>query len=71
MLANINSYSKMTSVLMLYSVTLFLRLKEVTCDTVQLLAGFLQCNGRKFDETEDFKMCFHHLLCVNIKIDQL
>ena len=38
------------SVMGLDSVTSFLGLKDVTihvnvCDTVQLLAGFLQCNG--------------------------
>ena len=28
------------------------------CDTVHLLAGFLQCNGGKLEEAEDFKCVF-------------
>ena len=28
------------------------------CDTVQLLAGFLQCNGGKLEEAEYFKCVF-------------
>ena len=37
------------------------------CDTVQLLAGFLQCNGGKLEEAEYFR----RLMCVRIKVDQL
>ena len=33
------------------------------CDTVQLLAGFLQCNGRKLEVAEDFK-CVFVIYCV-------
>ena len=33
------------------------------CDTVQLFAGFLQCNGRKLEEAEDFK-CVFVVYCV-------
>ena len=59
-LADLNCYCKMTSVVSLDGVTLFLRLKRLhirvnVCDTVQLLVGFLQCNGGKLVETEDFK----------------
>ena len=43
-------------------VTLFLHLKDVTntckhkkLETVKLMAGFLQCNGGKLVEAEDFK----------------
>ena len=28
------------------------------CDTVQLLAGFFQCNGGKFNKAEDLKCVF-------------
>ena len=28
------------------------------CDTVQLLVGILQCNGRKLEEAEAFKCVF-------------
>ena len=38
--------------------------------TVQLLAGFLQCNGGKLDEPEDIK-CVFIVYCVRIEIDQL
>ena len=67
-LADVNCYCKMTPIVELYVATLFLRLKDVTyslneCDTVQLLAGFLQCNGRKLVEAEDFKSVFV-LYCV-------
>ena len=33
------------------------------CDTVQLLVGFLQCNGIKLEEAEDFK-CVFVVYCV-------
>ena len=33
------------------------------CDTVQLLAGILQCNGGKLEEAEDFK-CVFVVYCV-------
>ena len=33
------------------------------CDTVQLLAGFRQCSGGKFEEAEDFK-CVLVVYCV-------
>ena len=33
------------------------------CDTVQLLAGFPQCNGRELEEAEDFK-CIFVVYCV-------
>ena len=33
------------------------------CDTVQLLAGFPQCNGEKLEEAEDFK-CIFVVFCV-------
>ena len=65
----------MTSVMALDGVTSFLHLKDVTntvnvCDTVQLLVGFLQCNGEKLEEAEDFKCVFVDY-CVRIEIDQL
>ena len=40
------------------------------CDTVQLLAGFPQCNGGKLAEAED-QMYFCRILCVRIEIDHL
>ena len=53
----------MTSVMALDGITLFLRLKDVkthvnVCETVRRLAGFLQCNGVKLQEAEDFKSVF-------------
>ena len=56
-------------------VTSFLRLKALqihvnVCNTVQLLAGILQCNGRKLEKAENFK-CVLVVYCVRIKIDQL
>ena len=64
-LADVNCYCKMT----LDRVTLFLRLKDVTntciniCETVQLSVGFLQFNGEKLEEDEDFK-CIFVVYCV-------
>ena len=65
----------MTSVNALVGVTSFLHLKDVTntrnrykkkvCDTVQLLAGILQCKGRKLEEAEDFK-CVFVVYCVKV-----
>ena len=51
-LADLNCYCKMTSVVALDGVTSFFMLKMLQihvniCDTDQLLAGFLQCNGLK------------------------
>ena len=53
----------MTSVMALNSETSFCRLKDVkthvnVCETVRSLAGFLQCNGGKLEESEDFKSVF-------------
>ena len=67
----------MTSVVALDSVILFYASKTLhihvnICDTVQLLAGFLQLNGRKLEELKNSNvMCFRRLFCVRIKIDQL
>ena len=57
-------------------VKLFWRLKDITntCECMPnspSIAGFLQCNGRKLEEAEDFKMCVHRFLCVKIEIDLL
>ena len=35
------------------------------CDTVQLLAGILQCNGGKLEEAEDFKCVSSIIVCQN------
>ena len=58
----------MTPVMALDGATLFLCLKDNTNqvnvrDTVQLLAGNLQCNGGKLKEAEDFK-CVFVVYCV-------
>ena len=37
--------------------------KKQICDTVQLLAGFPQCNGRELEEVEEFK-CIFVVYCV-------
>ena len=74
MLVDVICYCKMTSFMMLYGVTPFLRLKDVTntckhmrCSqtigVVKLLAGTLQCNGGKLEESEDFK-CVFVVYCV-------
>ena len=68
MLAEVICYCKMTSVMALDTVMSFARLKDVTiyvnvCDTVQLLAGFPQCNGGMLEEAEDFK-CAVVIYCV-------
>ena len=63
-LADVICYCKMTSFVVLDGVTSFLRLMDVThsckyiCDTVHLFAGFLQYNGGKLEEAEDFKCVF-------------
>ena len=54
----------------------FLRLKTLqyhvnVCDTVQLLAGILQCNDGKLEEAEDFKCVFVVFLCARIVMYQL
>ena len=61
-------YCKMTSIVALDGVTSLLRLKTLyiyvnVCDAVQFLAGFLQCNGGKLEEAEDFN-CFFVVYCV-------
>ena len=56
----------MTSSMELDGVTSFLHLRDVTtlqlyvnvCDIVSVLAGVLQCNGRKLEEDEDFECVF-------------
>ena len=53
----------MTLVVALDGVTFFyvwkmLHIHVNVCDTAQLLAGFLQCNGGKLEEAEDFKFVF-------------
>ena len=60
MCADIIYCCKMTSVMVLDGVTPFLSLKALQIhvniwDTVQLVAGIIQCNGRKLEEAEDFK----------------
>ena len=59
----------MTLVMALDNVMSFLSLNNVTntckhiCDTVQLLAMILQCNGGKLEEAEDFE-CVFVVYCV-------
>ena len=59
----------MTSFMVLDGVTSYLRLKDVTntCKHVghspTILAGIIQCNGRKLEEAEDFK-CVLVVCCV-------
>ena len=59
----------MMSFVALDGVTLFLCWKDITnackkvCDTVQLLAGFPQCNGGKLEVAEYFK-CIFVIYCV-------
>ena len=70
-LADVDRYCKMTPVVALDGVTSFYACKTLhihvnICDTVQLMAGFLQSNGRKLKEVQFFKCVF-----VRIKIDYL
>ena len=62
-LADVNCHCKMTSVMALDGVMSFLSLKTLhihvdICDTVQLLVGFLQCNGGNLEEAEYPKCVF-------------
>ena len=70
MLADINCHSKMTSVMALDSVTLFLRLKDVTntCKCIRnspTIAGFLQCNGRKLEKLKTSNVFSYFIVCSN------
>ena len=51
----------MTSVMALNDV----RRCMLECDTVQLLAGFPQCNGGKLERAEDFKCISLCIVCLN------
>ena len=67
-LADVICYCKMTSVMALDDVTSFyagkpLQMHVHVCDTVQLLVGFPQCNGRKLEEAEYLK-CIVLNFCV-------
>ena len=67
-LADVNCYCKMTSVMALDVQHRFKALKKLqihvnVCDAVQLLTGFLQCNGGKLEEAEYFKCVFVVYLC--------
>ena len=74
-LADVNCYCKMTSVIALDGETSFyacetLQIYVKVCDTVQVLARYLQCNCGKLEEAEDFKCnVVRRLLCVRIEID--
>ena len=53
----------MTLVMLLDGVTSFRSFKDVkthvnVCETVRRSVGFLQCNGGKLEEAEDFKSVF-------------
>ena len=65
--ADVNRYCKITSLMALEGVMLFLRLKmlhtHVNMRHSQLLVGFPQCNGGKLGEAEDFK-CVFVIYCV-------
>ena len=67
-LAGVIYCCKMTSFMALDGVMSFyawktLQIHVSRCNTVQLLAGIIKCNGRKLEETEDFKWVFV-LYCV-------
>ena len=64
-LADVILLLQMMSFIALDGVTSFICLKDVhlqthlnVCDTFQLLAGIIQCNGGKLEEAEDFKCVF-------------
>ena len=50
--ADINCYCKMTSAMALDGVSRFMHIHVNVCDTVQLLAGSLQCNDGMLEEAE-------------------
>ena len=65
--ADVSCHWKKTSVMVLDSVTSFWRLKDGkkawqihvnVCETVKRLVGFLQFNGRKLEEAEDYRCGF-------------
>ena len=67
-LADVNCYCKMTSVVPLDGITSFLRLKDATyackrMDTVQLLAGFLPCNGGKLEKLKTSNVFPSFIVC--------
>ena len=41
-----------------FSCSKVVQIQVNVCDTVQLLAGILQCHGGKLEEAEDFKCVF-------------
>ena len=62
-LADVNCYCKMTSIMVLDDVMSFLCVKDVaySCKPIQhspTIGEFLQRNGGKMEETEDFKCVF-------------
>ena len=71
----LTSFATLTSVNALDGVMSFLRNKTLQVhvkifNTVQLLSGILQCNGRNWKRLKTSNV-FRHLLCVRIKIDPL
>ena len=75
-LADVNCDCKTTSIVALDGVTSFLGLKDVTysCKCMRhnpTFGGFLQYNGGKLGEAEDFKCVFVVYNSVRIEIDQL
>ena len=67
-IADVNHYCRMTSVMVLDGVTSFLHAKDVTntCKRMRhspTIGKFLQCNGGKLEEAEDFKCDFVFIVC--------
>ena len=63
MLADVICYWKMTSFRTLDGVTSFYAWKTLQIHVNGVLAGVLQCNGRKLEEAEDSK-CVFFIYCV-------
>ena len=68
MVADVNCYCRMTSVMALDGVTSFCRLKDVTNTCKHMrnspsFAGLPQCNGVKLEDADDFK-CVFVVYCV-------
>ena len=76
MLTDVTCNRKMTPFMALEGVTLFLRLEDVA-NTRNRMRHSLSIGGSssvqwwKFGRSRRLQMCFHHLLCVRIEMDQL
>ena len=76
MLSDVICYSKVTSFIPFDGVTTLLHLKGVTKTRKRMrhslnIGGSFSVQWRKVGRSWGLQMCFRHLLCVRIEIDQL